>query len=320
MAERIVLTGQGSSIGALAGGASLESQKAAGRTGAALRFRLGAIGGTSALREQGAQRVERRAVKLARAPLAAVAIVSLVMPVSSSAAGIYSGPTDTTHAIDAAIPSNSSRFVEWANAIQPLGPSTNVLGTYFAPRGATAISTTTFNSLGDLDATQIANGDSPGFLTVTFPSGIRNGAGADFAVFENGIVFPSDPNLFAEFAYVEVSSDGVHFARFASISTNTTWEGGFGQSFPGFDVTNVHNLAGKHAEGFGTPFDLAELAGSPLIALGQLNLNNIQYVKLVDIPGSGAFLDSEGHPILDAWLTNGTGGFDFRLPEGQGIG
>jgi len=233
---------------------------------------------------------------------------------SSVYAGPYSGPTNTTHAIDPAIPSASPLFVEWANEI-------DASRTYFAPRGSTTISNTGFNSLGDLDAPQIANGEPVGHLTVTFPRGIRNRAGHDFAVFENGFVFPSAPYLFAELAFVEVSSNGTDFARFPAISTNTTWQGTFGQSFGGFDVTNVHNLAGKHASGYGTPFDLADLLADPLVLSGHVNLSNIQYVKLVDVPGNGTFLDSMGNPILDAWLTTGTtGGFDFRLPVGQGIG
>jgi hypothetical protein len=234
---------------------------------------------------------------------------------TSAFAGLYSGPTDTTHAIDPAIPSASPLFVEWADAI-------DADRTDFAARGSTTISNTGFNSLGDLDATEIANGDSPGYLTVTFPRGIRNLPGHDFAVFENGIVFPNDPYLFAEFAFVEVSTNGTDFARFPAISTNTTWQGTFGQAFGGFDTTNVYNLAGKHAgnNGFGTPFDLDNLVDDALVISGQVNLSNIQYVKLVDIPGNGDFLDSDDNPILDTWLTTGSGGFDFRLPAGQGVG
>lgn len=230
----------------------------------------------------------------------------------NAVAGLYSGPTDTTHLIDGAIPSNSLRFVEWANAIDPSR-------TVFAPRGSTTISTTGFNSLGDLDATDIANGVPPGFLTVTFPTGIRNGPGHDFAIFENGFAFGTPNGLFAEFAFVEVSTNGTDFIRFAGISTNTTPVTG-SDAFAGFDVSNVYNLAGKHASGFGTPFDLEELSNNPLVLAGQINLENIQYVKLVDIPGNGSFLDSQGNPILDNWLTTGSGGFDFRLPAGQGIG
>jgi hypothetical protein len=85
-------------------------------------------------------------------------------------------------------------------------------------------------------------------------------------------------------------------------------------------MSNVFNLAGKHADGFGTPFNLSDLTSDPLVTGGLLDLNNIQYVKLVDIPGNGAFLDSQGHPILDNWLTTGSAGLDFRLPAGQGVG
>jgi hypothetical protein len=227
-------------------------------------------------------------------------------------AGIYSGPTNTTNSIDPAIPSASSRFVEWANAI-------DASRTYFAPRGSTSISSTGYNCLGDLDATQIANGDSPGYLTVTFPHGICNRDGADFAVFENGFAYGSPNGLFMELAYVEVSSNGADFIRFPSIYTNTAPVQGSG-SFAGFDTTNIYNLAGKHAEGYGTPFDLTDLISEPGVVGGAVDLNNIQYVKLVDIPGNGSFFDSQDHPILDNWLTTGSGGFDFRLPAGKGVG
>ncbi len=227
-------------------------------------------------------------------------------------AGLYSGPTDTTHPIDAAIPKDSPLFIEWANAIV-------AEMTFFAPRGSTAISTTGYNCLGDLDAGQIANGDSPGYITVTFPTGIRNGSGADFAVFENGFTYGGANGLFAELAYVEVSTDGIHFARFPSISTNTAPLAGSG-AFAGYDMTNVYNLAGKHAAGYGTPFDLDDLLDHDWVTAGLINLNCIQYVRLVDIPGNGSYLDSLGNPILDNWLTTGTGGFDFRLPAGLGIG
>lgn len=232
---------------------------------------------------------------------------------SLTMAGPFSGPTQTDHPIDPAIPANSPLIVEWANNILPLGA-----GTYFAPRGSTSISLTGFNSLGDLSSEEIAAGQSPGFLTVTFPTGIRNGPGHDFAVFENGFAFGTPNGLFLEVAYVEVSSNGTDFARFPSISTNTTPVTGSG-GFSGWDTTNIYNLAGKHANGFGTPFDLDDLINDPLVLSGEIDLNDIQFVRLVDIPGSGDFLDSLGNPIFDAWLTTGTGGFDFRLSPGVGV-
>src|SRR5215813_1000515 len=97
--------------------------------------------------------------KLIEALLFSAAVLIPLVP-HSAKAGIYSGPTDTTNAIDPAIVKTSPLFVEWANAIDPSR-------THFAPRGSTSISNTGFNSLGDLDATQIAAGVSPGYLTVT---------------------------------------------------------------------------------------------------------------------------------------------------------
>ncbi|MBB3210415.1 hypothetical protein FHS27_006262 [Rhodopirellula rubra] len=245
-----------------------------------------------------------------------LAVLLLGHPAS---AGIYSGPTDTTNTVDGAIASNDPRFVEWANVIDETR-------TMFGPRGSTTVNQTGgFNSLGDLNATEIASGDSPGYLTVLFPTGIGNGSGADFAVFENGFRFGTNADgvsgLFAEFAYVDVSTNGSDFARFPSTALNDgALPGGFGTSFSGFDVTNVHNLAGKHAAGFGTPFDLDDLSTDPLVTGGLLDLDNIQYVRLFDIPGNGSFLDSNDNPIYDNWLTTGSGGFDFRLGEGIGIG
>ncbi len=234
-------------------------------------------------------------------------------------AGIYSGPTDTTNQIDGAIASDDPRFVEWADVI-------DASRTLFGPRGSTSIDPSGgFNSLGDLNAAEIAEGVSPGFLTVTFPTGISNGPGADFAIFENGFTFGINddgvPGLFAEYAYVDVSTNGSDFIRFPSINLNSgTLPGSLGSAFAGFDVTNVYNLAGKHASGFGTPFDLDDLASDPLVSEGRLNLNDIRYVRLYDIPGNGFFLDSQGNPIRDNWLTTGAGGFDFRLGEGVGVG
>ncbi len=93
--------------------------------------------------------------------------------------------------------------------------------------------------------------DQPGSITLGFGANkIVNGPGADFAVFENGFQFPSGNSLFAELAYVEVSSDGTDFARFPSISTNTAPTAVSG-TFQGYDMTNVYNLAGKSAANWG---------------------------------------------------------------------
>jgi hypothetical protein len=82
------------------------------------------------------------------------------------------------------------------------------------------------------------------------------------------------------------------------------------------DPTDVHNLAGKHRNSYGwswgTPIDLAGVAGDPLVLAGQVDPNLIGFVRLVDIPGSGDFVDSQGGAIYDAWVTWSSGGLDVE--------
>jgi hypothetical protein len=176
-------------------------------------------------------------------------------------------------------------------------------------------------SLGDLNAQQIGDSIAPGAITLSFTAPIMNGPGWDLVVFENAGTFFSQPFVFAELSYVEVSSDGAEFVRFPSVSLNvepgqgtpgdTEINTGFGRSFAGVNATNVYNLAGIHPSNLGTQFDLNELTAAAAVQAGAVDLGNIRYVRLVDIPGSGAYLDSQGRPILDAWVTSGSGGLDL---------
>ncbi len=158
--------------------------------------------------------------------------------------------------------------------------------------------------------------DPAGSITLGFAMPIVNGSGADFAVFENALdnLFSGDGTfVYGEFAYVEVSTNGVDFARFASIATNTeaSLDDTFGRDFAAMDPTNVHNLAGKHLGRWGTPFDLELLAGDPAVQSGVVDLGDIEFVRLVDVPGNGSFLDALNNPIYDSWETVGTGGLDL---------
>jgi hypothetical protein len=144
-----------------------------------------------------------------------------------------------------------------------------------------------------------------GRITLTFEQPITDGPGADFAVFENGFA-----DGFLELAFVEVSSNGVDFVRFAATSlTPTVAQVG---SFDLLDATNLHNLAGKYRAGFGTPFDLSDVARlSPLV-----NVAQIAFVRLIDVVGSidPAFrtLDALGTPVNDPYPTAfASGGFDL---------
>ncbi len=134
-----------------------------------------------------------------------------------------------------------------------------------------------------------------GSAIVTFNTPISNGPGFDFAVFENSF---SDDYL--ELAFVEVSSNGVDYFRFpaASLTQTDTQTGGFGST----NATQVNNLAGKYRALFGTPFDLSEMAG-----IAGLNINQIVYVKIIDVVGNiapaYATHDASGRVVNDPWPT-----------------
>jgi hypothetical protein len=148
-----------------------------------------------------------------------------------------------------------------------------------------------------------------GSITLRFSVPFRNGPGSDFAVFEN-----SFSDTFLELAFVEVSSDGVHFSRFPSVSLTPTagiQENIDKDDFSTLDPTNLHNLAGKYRGGFGTPFNLDDLAGAP-----DLDVNSIVAVRVIDVVGSidprWATHDSLGNIIKDPFPTVfPSGGFDL---------
>lgn len=168
--------------------------------------------------------------------------------------------------------------------------------------------------------------DAPGSVTFYYDSGIYNGPGADLAVRENGS--GSAAGFFAEFAFVEVSSNGTDFARFPSISLNAAPTSTIGQ-FQYYDMTNVYNLAGKHASNLATPFDFQDLLNDAMVVSGTVDLSAITYIRLVDVVGNPASsgpvgaLDSQGNRILDNWTTYDSSGFDVvisgGLPQAVGI-
>ena len=253
-------------------------------------------------------------------------------------------------------PSPTRLGARWQNTAQTLGPVTGDVG-HIA-------------SLGDLSAADLAAYRTdpvnapvkPGSITLSFDLPIFNGSGADFAVFENAFASDYDipatggviGGMFAELAYVEVSTDGFTFARFPSIYLNTAENLNLQFNADGNptnyaygtqDPAYMFNIAGKQGNGYGiswgTPFDLTTLvdysaildylssvginlsaeqlaalqlqldANQQLVADGILNLDAINYVRLVDIPGNGSFYDSLGNPIYDAWQTYDSGGFDL---------
>ncbi|MGK7952486.1 MAG: PEP-CTERM sorting domain-containing protein [Xenococcaceae cyanobacterium] len=267
--------------------------------------------------------------------------LNLSLTGGKAVAGSFSGSTFDPGKIDSAIagfvgsdglgvvsPNNTVNpiFTGWATGFTNYQPVPGVLEQWQTPERTLGEVTGAFDgiaSLGELTAEQIAAGVSPGEITLTFANSIINGTGADFAVFENGFGFASDGSLFGELAYVEVSTDGNNFARFPSISLTPNPIDPIGR----LDATNIYNLAGKHVNNgivvsdeefiqssWGTPFDLENLVNEPSVVAGEIDLDRINFVRIVDIPGNGSFLDSEGRPIYDPWQTPipGSGGFDLE--------
>lgn len=206
-----------------------------------------------------------------------------------------------------AISRNSPQFSAWASGcsifrgLQQIGNPA---------LGYAAVGDSTM-AAGPADGTVVSLGDS-GVAVLRFATPVRNEEGPDFAVFENGFVKTGDPELaFLELAFVEVSSDGINFVRFPATSQTPDTEqissiGGMSY----ISARRINNLAGKYIGTWGTPFDLAELAGSP-----GLNVNAITHVRIVDVIGdigAHASRDAQGNIVNDPFPTDfPSGGFDL---------
>lgn len=227
----------------------------------------------------------------------AISIFSLFIHLSVFAQ--FDGAAGSNNSL--AIHKDSSLFINWANSCE-------------ITRGLQDISNPSlgYTSVGDsISATQKAGingvvslGDG-GMAILKFPFPIRNGVGPDFAVFEN-----SFNDSFLELAFVEVSSDGVYFARFPAVSNfqSQTQIGPFDNIS---DPTTLYNLAGKYRANYGTPFDLEDLINDP-----NINTNAITHVKIKDVIGSisplYASYDSGLNIINDPFPTPfASGGFDL---------
>jgi hypothetical protein len=211
-----------------------------------------------------------------------------------------------------AIAFDSEGFKGWATGIIAVDYGSNVSAEFRTPAAALGAASGVAP-----DVLVLGRGGS---VILEFRPGIADGEGPDFAVFENAF-----RENFLELAYVEVSSDGLHFVRFPNYSLTSEPVGGFGDVQPSF----VHGLAGKYRAGYGTPFDLsilgeayeAALVGEGGFTSGfrtqlvenypSLDSSKVKYVRIVDIVGDGNSLDCEGFAIYDPYPTVITAGFDL---------
>ncbi len=190
-----------------------------------------------------------------------------------------------------AIYQDSSVFVGWASACTVNRGWQNIADTTLG-KADVGDSSMACGQAGSNGVVSLGDGGSA-VLTFTYP--IINGPLWDFAVFEN-----SFSDTFLELAFVEVSSDGVHYFRFPSTSLTDTLSQV--DAFGALDATKINNLAGKYRMLYGTPFDLDELSG-----ISALNINHITHIRLIDVVGSidkqYASYDFYGHVINDPWPT-----------------
>ena len=203
-----------------------------------------------------------------------------------------------------AIHCDDARIVEWATSCQV----TRGLQDITKRQGNYVSYGTDSDVIGRVEDGNTMNvvslGDS-GIAILSFQTPIANGNGYDFAVFENSF---NDDAL--ELAFVEVSSDGVHYFRFPATS-NTPADKQITTYGTIKDATKINNFAGKYRVGWGTPFDLEELENDD-----NLDKNNIQYVKIIDVIGTidpqYATYDTHGNIVNDPYPTNfASGGFDL---------
>lgn len=201
---------------------------------------------------------------------------------------------------------DSSAFVAWATGcVVERGPmQINKPENGLASYGVDA------DGLGKPDGQSLVSLGDGGNAVLTFDSPICDGPGPDFAVFENPLENAQQPGFFfLELGFVEVSSDGENYVRFPAFSyiPESPQVGSFGCVEPKL----VHNLAGKYAPLYGTPFDLGELPDDE-----RLDKNKVTHVRIVDVVGNidpeYATYDSEGHIVNDPWPTPfGSSGFDL---------
>lgn len=205
-----------------------------------------------------------------------------------------------------AIAASDVRIVGWATGCTVQRGWQNIADTTLG-RTSSGNESSVIGAAG-LQALSLGDGGS---AIITFDKPIKDSSGPDFAVFENGFINPQNGlEAYLEYAFVAVSSDGTHYVTFPP--TSLTQDTAQIDNFTYMDAQLVNNLAGKYASGYGTPFDLSELADSP-----NLDIENIRYVKITDVVGSlnpqYASYDKDGRIINDPFPSPyPTGGFDLN--------
>jgi len=164
---------------------------------------------------------------------------------------------------------------------------------------------------GSFDATTLG---VSGSITLALSTPAGNGAGTDLIVCENPFLLLSDPSTsFAEVCTVEVSSDNQTFVRFPMKYTGPvgpfiptqgaalTWYSGLAGVRPVLTSVPLGPKPLDVVHAGGDAFDLADLANTPQVLAGDVDLGQIRYVRLTDID-TGTVVDDFGTAIWDCGL------------------
>ena len=168
--------------------------------------------------------------------------------------------------------------------------------------------------IGSIDVLTLGVGGS---VVLGFGVTVKDGPGADLTCFENPIASGGTGDTFAEVVTVEVSTDGTSWARFpfryvgppqALPPLGTAPIG----TFSGLcgSVPVVANVDTGACDPFdpvrsgGESFDLADLATDPAVTSGLVDLDDIRFVRLTDVP-EGTVTDAAGNTV---WDNGGPGG------------
>ena len=198
-----------------------------------------------------------------------------------------------------AIPMDDPGILVWAGAVTNVTYGERVDDAWRVPSRALGPAQGTSE-----DVVSLGEGGS---ITLAFDPPLSDGEGPDLAVFENA--FSDD---FLELGTVEVTSDQVHFVRFAVTSLSPEPIG----EYAALDPTLIDGFAGKFRQGFAVPFDLDDLSDRPEVIDGQLDLSRIVEVRITDVIGDGSEQDCGGRPIYDPYPTRGSAGFDLDAIAG----
>lgn len=150
-----------------------------------------------------------------------------------------------------------------------------------------------------------------GSITLQLDAPALDGPGADLIVSENPFKIANTSTFWIEAVFVELSTDGIAWARVPTRYTGpaaplppfTGGVAGWYRGFAGVLPVTANPIFGTDAldvvAANGDAFDFADLLDHPLVTSGALDLDDVRFVRLVDV-AAGVAQDTLGTPVYDS--------------------